>query len=308
MKIGIFLPLFIEQVIAFEYVTMDIEELYTRVYSPSSAGSLVSGLGGLEVNGPPLGHHELFQQFRLHCSLSNRKPTALVSVSSRLIDTLHRAYSKFYDDGEDSATIWIAFIRRPATSDTARCHSAKDLARLSWPNNTTEVNRKFKYEFVFEWKVPQELIVHQVSLKTLIDRGFDMHRWLWSYDEGNRALLSTGHLRELMARYIYDSNTDPYDIGRDLGHMAWCFGAPENVFRYISFRLRSDPVVGASTGCETVCRKREEHFCRPVCDQFFTGRYPYFDTNKLIMVDFMYLRVIEDGIEDEFSHQIDLIT
>lgn len=86
--------------------------IYTRAYSKSSAGQLGSGKG---PKGDPLSDTDLLEEFRNHARRRNRKPTALVSGSDRIVDTVKRAFDKHYEDGEPSAEIWIAFIEVPPT-------------------------------------------------------------------------------------------------------------------------------------------------------------------------------------------------
>lgn len=64
---------------------------YTRVFSQSSAGELVSGKG---LGGSPLSDTQLLDEFRIHSNKANREPTALLSVSTRSIDTVRRAFEK----------------------------------------------------------------------------------------------------------------------------------------------------------------------------------------------------------------------
>jgi len=54
----------------------------------------------------------------------------LVSGSDRIVDTLKRAFDKYYEDGESSADIWIAFVEVPPTinGSVTRIHSARELA------------------------------------------------------------------------------------------------------------------------------------------------------------------------------------
>lgn len=183
--------------------------IYTRVYSESSAGQLNSGRC---PTGPPLSGDELLAEFRRHASLTNRIPTALVSVSSRIVDTIYRAFKKHYVDGESPADIWVVFIEAPAEGNgpPARLHSARELAR-----STGLEPKRFHYEFVFEWGIPQDHVLHKVSLKTLMDRGLRVD----SED------LSTEALRISTAREFEQSSSYPVDIGINLGFFAQKFGA-----------------------------------------------------------------------------------
>ena len=68
--------------------------------------------------------------------------------SDRIVNTLKRAFDKYYKDGESLAEIWIAFIEVPSTIDetTTRIYSVKELAEkceLPEPN-------LFSHEVVFK--------------------------------------------------------------------------------------------------------------------------------------------------------------
>ena len=110
--------------------------IYTRAYSAKAP------------KGDPLSYTALLKEFRNHANKWNREPTALVSGSDRIIDTLKRAFDKHYEDCESSAEIWIAFIEIPPTihKNAARIHSAKELAEKS---ELPEPNL-FSHEVVFE--------------------------------------------------------------------------------------------------------------------------------------------------------------
>ena len=101
--------------------------IYTRAYSKSSIRRFVCAKA---PKGDPLSYTALLEEFRNHANQDNREPTALVSGSDRIVDTLKRACDKHYKKGESPAEIWIAFIEiPPTTNETAtRIHSAKGLA------------------------------------------------------------------------------------------------------------------------------------------------------------------------------------
>jgi hypothetical protein len=141
-------------------------KIYTRVYSRGSAGQLVSSKA---PKGDPLSQTDLRDEFRKHANRYNREPTALVSVSDRILDTVKRAFEKHYTDGESPPDIFVALIEIPAATleEPARVHAARLLAeecRLPKP-------RLFSHEIMFEWAIPEKYILHSVSLQTLIGRG-----------------------------------------------------------------------------------------------------------------------------------------
>ncbi|KAK4157000.1 hypothetical protein C8A00DRAFT_30092 [Chaetomidium leptoderma] len=141
--------------------------IYTRAYSPRSAGELTSGRGPTR---PRLTYRQLLAEFRNHQNLRNRQPTALVSVSDRIVDTIARAL--FHRDyyAESPADIWVVFIQVPATMNqpSARFHRAQTLA-AECRDLDLDPNL-FLYETVFEWAIPDEYVLHRVSLQTLMDR------------------------------------------------------------------------------------------------------------------------------------------
>jgi len=183
--------------------------IYTRAYSKSSVGQFVSAKA---PKGDPLSSTALLEEFRNHANKRNREPTALVSGSDRIVDTLKRAFNKHYEDGESSADIWITFIEVPPTmNDTAtRIHSAKELAErceLPEPN-------LFSHEVVFEWAIPKKYVLHKVPLETLIERKLQENHFLQP---------STAEVRGSIAReFLRDG---PWEIGIALGFFARKFGA-----------------------------------------------------------------------------------
>lgn len=84
------------------------------------------------------------------CDHTRREPIALISVSSRLIDTLLRAFNKFYKGFESTDQIWIAFILVPHI-DKAIYHHVEGLAKRWGIKNLGG----FLYEYVFEWEIPE---------------------------------------------------------------------------------------------------------------------------------------------------------
>ena len=205
--------------------------IYTRAYSNSSAGQLVSAKG---PNGDPLSDTALVEEFRNHAEPWNREPTALVSGSDRIVDTLKRAFQKHYEDGESSADIWIAFIEVPPTMNktATRIHSAKELAekyKLSVPD-------KFSHEVVFEWAIPEKYVLHMVSLRTLMDRGLKEHYFVQT---STWEVRSTKEVRCYTARAF--QRHSPWEIGFILGAFAKKFGARAPL-DWISHRLFRDCV------------------------------------------------------------------
>lgn len=195
--------------------------IYTRAYSERSAGKLSSAKKPARN---ALTHSELLDEFRNHAIQESTKPTALISVSSRIIDTVKRAFDECYTHGESPEDIWIAFIEIPSTVDESPTpvHAARHLAeecRLEEPN-------LFYYEYVFEWIIPDKYVLHQVSLQTLIDRGLDWEKYLFADSYGGR-IASTEELRERVAIDLLPQQArhDPWGVGIYLALFARKFGA-----------------------------------------------------------------------------------
>ncbi|PON20064.1 hypothetical protein TGAM01_v211068 [Trichoderma gamsii] len=195
--------------------------IYTRVYSERSAGKLSSAKRPAHN---ALIHSELLDEFRNHAIRESTKPTALISASSRIIDTVRRVFDKWYTDGESLEDIWIAFIGIPTTVDESLTpvHAARHLAEeceLEEPN-------LFYYEYVFEWIIPDKYVLHQVSLQTLIDRGLDWEKYLFADSHGGR-IVSTEELRERVAVDLLprQARHDPWGVGIYLALFARKFGA-----------------------------------------------------------------------------------
>lgn len=198
-------------------------EIYTRVYSPSSVGDIVSGkvalVSGEETFDQRLAIEELHREFRNHADRSRRVRTALVSVSNRIIDTVKRAYEKHLVHREPAGDIWIVFIEVPAARDgrVGRHHRAEVLARQCGHYQP----RIFRHEIVFEWAVPHEYVLHEVSLQTLMARGLGWGKYMSR--KGKRPqYIST---RALQGRVSEDLRGHPWEVGLQLGFLAKAFGA-----------------------------------------------------------------------------------
>jgi hypothetical protein len=135
-----------------------------------------------------------------------------VSVSNRIVDTVHRAFQKHYVDGESPQDIWVVFIEAPAQRNghSVRVHYARELAEATGLNPGF-----FQYEFVFEWGIPEDHVLHKVSLKTLMNRGLRVNPKDWS----------TKQLRASMAREFERCSSYGDELGITLGLFAQKFGA-----------------------------------------------------------------------------------
>lgn len=74
---------------------------FYRSYSNTSVGALEAGLS----HGGPLVPTLRLSEFDRHRYLENRNPTALVSVTDRPIEALHRAFFKYYNYSEEPEDI-----------------------------------------------------------------------------------------------------------------------------------------------------------------------------------------------------------
>jgi hypothetical protein len=186
---------------------------FYRCYSSSSAGTLISGKG--HGYGQRLGAN-LYAEFISHVLRPSQwEPTALISTSGRLIDTLQRAFSKFYNDKENPSQIWIAFIHVPDV-DEHIYHHAEDLGRqFAHPEPG-----KLHYEYLFEWEIPKKYLIHTVSVQTLLNRGLNMEYYLH-----NGKFPNTRELLERFTSTMFKPSYSAYEIGLELGLLVRAFGA-----------------------------------------------------------------------------------
>lgn len=143
----------------------------------------------------------------------------MVSVSTRIVDTVKRCFDKHYVNNEPPARIWIAFIKVPLVTSNeerhVRVHSASQLAEAC--NHSTP--SLFQHEMVFEWAVPEDYVTHIVSLQTLMERGLQ-----WDIQYGcKHQPPSTTELRKRIADDL--EPCDPWELGMTLGSFARKFGA-----------------------------------------------------------------------------------
>ncbi|CAG7974393.1 unnamed protein product [Penicillium olsonii] len=199
--------------------------IFYRCYSEESAGGLTCGLRRV---GSRLSETDLSTHFERHRVQGNRNPTALVSVSDRPIEALHRAFVKHYNYGEDPSTISIVIISVPDTTAIEKpYHHAQKLA---------DGAIEFKHEYIFEWQIPQQYVEHIVSVETILSRGIDLREYLDHGDNGSRL----PNLSTFMARLSGGiSRHDGYGFGRHVARIARCFGARAPV-QEIALRILED--------------------------------------------------------------------
>jgi hypothetical protein len=253
---------------------------FYRCYSSASAGALRSGK--LDDAPNPLSNYELRREFNNHRNRTRKVPTALVSVSIRPLEALHRALAKCYAPqkyAEDPEKIWIAILFVP---DDARIkpHRACELAQQFGDSKNTVV---FKYEYLFERGIPKNYVQHKVSLRKLLEGGLRVKSFL----DADKNLPSTLRgLKKLITSELL--NGDAYGAGRWLGGVARAFGirAP---FYEIAHKILSDCLKGFS--------------CIDEDHQFVYFKWVDDDGNVELCggIEFASICDIEDGIEDELD-------
>jgi hypothetical protein len=62
----------------------------------------------------------------------------------------------------------------PGLEAGIKLHCAEDFAcQLEW---SKEKSRHYRYEYLFEWRIPESLVVHRITMATLLRRGFSLHQ------------------------------------------------------------------------------------------------------------------------------------
>ncbi|TLS25376.1 hypothetical protein PpBr36_06810 [Pyricularia pennisetigena] len=94
--------------------------------------------------------NDLIWDFENHSRQHNRLPTSLVSTSSRIIDTLQRAFNKHFKDEEPLSDIWILFIQVPPevvqNEHNNQIRHAMRLAEdIGWPEEEVGKYRDFSF-------------------------------------------------------------------------------------------------------------------------------------------------------------------
>jgi hypothetical protein len=112
----------------------------------------------------------LLQEFQEHRNLYSHTPTAFVSTTSNFLRALHIAYQRIHN-GEDTRQIEIAFLTSRTDTQT-RIHPAKNLA-IGSGSSEDEV-RLFENEYILLWEVPEDNVIHTVSMDLVIRRGFTL--------------------------------------------------------------------------------------------------------------------------------------
>jgi hypothetical protein len=146
----------------------NISPILFRCWSPESAGDLSSGKSHNGVRQHRFTAAGLLQQFQEHRNLYNRTPTAFVSTTSNFLRALHIAIQRVHD-GEDTRRIKIAYLTSRTDADT-RIYPVRDFAIRS--GSSEEEADNVVNEYLFLWNVPDDNVIHVVSMDLVIRRGF----------------------------------------------------------------------------------------------------------------------------------------
>lgn len=145
-------------------------DLLFRCCSSTSAGRLNSGKLAFHGRESPLSNQGLLNEFASHSQLWSTDPTALVSTTTNFLRVIHLAFNKLWD-GEDANEIEIIMLTPDSDSDTRMHHAAQLARQVDW---LPEVIHNYEHEYVFEWKIPNEMVGHRITLGTLLRRGFTL--------------------------------------------------------------------------------------------------------------------------------------
>lgn len=153
-------------------MTTNIPSILFRCWSSESAGGLESGKSHTGVRQHNFAAAELLQEFQEHRNLYNPTPTAFVSTTANFLRALRIAYQKIHN-GEDARKIKIAFLTSRTDAQT-RIYHARDFAIES--ESSEEEADNFVNEYLFLWDVPDDNVIHIVSMDLVIRRGFALPR------------------------------------------------------------------------------------------------------------------------------------
>jgi hypothetical protein len=153
-------------------MTTNIPSILFRCWSPKSAGSLRSGKSHTGVRQHNFTAAKLLQESQKHSDLHNHIHTAFVSTTSNFLRALHIAYHKIHN-GEDVRQIKIAFLTSKTDPQT-KIYPARDFAIRS--GSSEEESNNFVNEYLFLWNVPDDNVIHVVSMDLVIRRGFALPR------------------------------------------------------------------------------------------------------------------------------------
>lgn len=195
----------------------------SRFYYRLSAGAIICGEGLDDKRFLSL--TEVREEFRWHRNKNQiERPTALVSTSSNILRTISGAFAhwrKWEEEGVRADEIFIAFMRLPLGNGRreTKWHWAKDLAQELGDEDAN----LYASEYVFEWEIIPELVMHEVSLQTLLNRAIEKGIWDRSKDWSNTEMLNTTLSNR--AGIGGSGHKSMFEAGISMGVIAKCFGA-----------------------------------------------------------------------------------
>ena len=194
-------------------------DLLFRTCSDTSAGRLNSGKKNHVTASQ---QQDLPEEFASHSNFWDHiTPTALVSTTALLLHAIHIAFDKLYR-GEEAERVEIIFIKlgsEAAVAASAKVHSAETLA--DGLQFSAEKRKNYKGEYLFEWEIPESLVVHLVTMATLLQRGFSIERLCGP----GTAFVGFPRMREFrMEIRHYLRSLRVYNKGLQAGRVACLFG------------------------------------------------------------------------------------
>lgn len=200
----------------------------------------------------------LLNDFRNHAKKMSQTPTALVSASDRIVDTVKRAFDMYYENGWSPEDMWIAFIKVTANN---RVHSARQLAEeceLPEPG-------RFCHEFLFEWGILEKYVLYRVSLRTLVDCGLGKKLQCINLQ------MTTSELRCCIAGELgpIGPHNGRWEICVYVGSFARTFGA-RAPFKWIARRFFDDCVWTEAVNEESVRLSFAHKYSATVDGEFFS--------------------------------------
>ncbi|KAG9922342.1 hypothetical protein KCV05_g9144, partial [Aureobasidium melanogenum] len=226
----------------------NIPDVLYRCWSTKSASDSRSGKVRRGVRPHDFTQAELLQEFQQHRNLYSRTPTAFVSTTSNFLRALHIAYKKMWL-GEDKRGIMIAFFTNRPDAQT-KIYPAQDFAIES--GSSEEEVKNFENEYIFHWEVPDDNVIHIISMDLVIRRGFAL--------PGTRTGQLFPSLSELRsAMKDYGDQLSPFERGYLCGTAACMFGirAPIYDIAYDMSRWARADAYNAK-GWKIVDKMREE--------------------------------------------------
>ncbi|KAK0303245.1 hypothetical protein LTR82_017625 [Friedmanniomyces endolithicus] len=131
---------------------------------------LQSGKYMIDIPKRNLSNEELLLEFEDHRKDWQKSPTALVSTTTNFLRFIHLAFKKLIQE-KAADEIQIMFIV-PNYDKHIQLYSGKDLASQLRSPDVDPLD--YQYEYLFEWHIPESTIVHEITMATLVRRGFNL--------------------------------------------------------------------------------------------------------------------------------------